>query len=170
VFHQDYLDCFVWKCAPRGPTLLARLAVLFFMVRRRSWGQRSGLQDSVACALCSPGTETIDHLLLGCVFAREVCYKVLMHCGWQHLASVVDEHLVLWWLRSRKFVVKARRKAFDSFVVLIVWSIWLERNAMVFRSVSSSTATLVEFIWTHCKLWCRTILVDWSLLLEMQYL
>jgi hypothetical protein len=42
--------------------LLARLIVL--MVRRRSWGQRSGLQDSVACALCSQGIETIDHLLL----------------------------------------------------------------------------------------------------------
>jgi hypothetical protein len=44
--------------------------------------QRHGLQDSAACALCSQGTETIDHLLLGCVFAHEVWYKVLRCCGW----------------------------------------------------------------------------------------
>jgi hypothetical protein len=96
VFHQDYLDRFVWKCAPRGPTLLARLIVL--MVRRRSWGQRSGLQDSVTCALCSQGTETIDHLLLapGVMVASlsEVRGQSLTQSFWFLCSSGCLEHLI----------------------------------------------------------------------------
>jgi hypothetical protein len=33
----------------------------------RRW--RHGLQDSAECALCSQEDETVDHLLLDCVFA-----------------------------------------------------------------------------------------------------
>lgn len=48
-----------------------------------------------------------------------------------------------WWLRSRKRVPKPGRKAFHSLVVLIVWSVWLERNARVFRNQSLSVTVVV---------------------------
>jgi hypothetical protein len=46
--------------------------------------------------------------------------------------------MVDWWLRTHKVVAKARRKAFDSLVCLVAWSLWLERNCMFFDQKSSS--------------------------------
>jgi hypothetical protein len=42
---------------------------------------------------------------------------------------LVGDNFVEWWLHSRKRVIKPRRKAFDSMIVLTAWSIWLQRNA-----------------------------------------
>jgi hypothetical protein len=53
-----------------------------------------------------------------------------------------------WWLGSRKRVQKARRRAYDSFVFLVVWSLW--RNRRVFRSSAVTAVTLVEAIFDQC--------------------
>jgi hypothetical protein len=53
-----------------------------------------------------------------------------------------------WWLGSRKRVLKARRRAYDSFVFLVVWSLW--RNRRVFRSSAVTAVTLVEAIFDQC--------------------
>jgi len=39
--------------------------------------RRHGLQDDASCALCDQEDETADHLLLGCVFTREVWHRLL---------------------------------------------------------------------------------------------
>jgi hypothetical protein len=35
---------------------------------------------------------------------------------------------VAWWVEDRKHVIKERRKAFDSSVIAVAWSIWFQRN------------------------------------------
>ena len=50
-------------------------------VRRK----RHGLQDDAVCVLCSQEEESISHLLLSCVLAREVWHCVPSRLGWQAL-------------------------------------------------------------------------------------
>jgi hypothetical protein len=51
-------------------------------------------------------------------------------------------------------VAKPRRKAFDSLVALIIWSIWLERNSRVFRNQVGSVTAVVTSVIDWCELWC----------------
>jgi hypothetical protein len=53
------------------------------------------------------------------------------------------------------------RKAYDSFVFLVVWSLWLERNGRV-RLGARPAASLVDAIFDQCVLWSRAGLVDRS--------
>jgi hypothetical protein len=87
------------------------------------------MRDDAYCACCCQEEETINHLLVGCSYAREVWFKVLRSCGWQGLMPGYGDCFVPWWLRSRRRVVKRRRVAFDSLAVLTAFSLLLERNA-----------------------------------------
>jgi hypothetical protein len=97
------------------------------------------------CALCDQAVETLNHLLAHCVVAREAWFKVLRQLGWQHLTALPTSTTVQWWLTSRKRLAKARRRGFDSLVLLVAWSLWLERNSKVFDRRSSTVAMLVAY-------------------------
>jgi hypothetical protein len=89
-----------------------------------------GLQEDTSCTFCLQGPETMGHLLLGCVYSKEVWFKALRKFGWHAVAlTVVQTPFVDWWLRARESIRKARRKCFNSVVMLIAW---LQRNARVF--------------------------------------
>ncbi|OEL20202.1 hypothetical protein BAE44_0018778 [Dichanthelium oligosanthes] len=107
----------------------------------------------------------VDHLLLQCVFSREVWFRSLRRLGWSQLAPTPVDSLTVWWLRSRKKVVKVRRKAFDSLCFLISRSLWLERNSRVFRGASCLPGSLVVSISDSVLLWVSAGLVDRSALL-----
>jgi hypothetical protein len=58
------------------------------------------------------------HLLIG----RQVWLACLNRGGWQGVAPLREEQIAGWWMCAWKSVViKARRNAFDSFVILIAW-------------------------------------------------
>jgi hypothetical protein len=109
--------------------------------------RRHGLSNNVPCAVCVQMDETLDHLLVGCIFRRETWFKLLRRCGWSHVSPAPDDDFVDWWLWSRKRIPMLRRKAFDSFVILISWSLWCHRNDMVFTRRSVSPGCLVDEIW-----------------------
>ncbi|OEL36292.1 hypothetical protein BAE44_0002689, partial [Dichanthelium oligosanthes] len=76
------------------------------------------------------------------------------------LAPTSEDCLPNWWLRSRKQVTKVRRKAFDSFCLLLSRLLWLERNSRVFRSVSQPPDPLVDVIFEQASLWSSAGLLD----------
>jgi hypothetical protein len=82
---------------------------------------KHGLIDNATYALCLQHEEEIDHLLLGCVYSHEVCYLMLSRSGWQELSPMVQEATVTWWLRALGQIVRARKPAFDSLVLLVGW-------------------------------------------------
>jgi hypothetical protein len=80
------------------------------------------------CVFCLQHVEAIDHLILGCVYSREIWFLLLRKCGWPNLAPAAEEGIADWWLRSWELIPKLCHVLFDSLVLLIARTIWLERS------------------------------------------
>jgi hypothetical protein len=93
--------------------------------------RQHGLRDTDDYALCAQEVETLDHLLVGCVFARETWFRILRYFGLQDLTPQVELPFFGWWLGTRKRVHKLQRKGFDSLALLVAWSLWRKRNRQV---------------------------------------
>jgi hypothetical protein len=85
---------------------------------------------------------------------------------WQHLSPTGDGWFTSWWVIARKAIHKARHKAFDSLVLLVAQSLWLERNNQVFNFRSVLPSSLVYSIKLDCDQWCWAGLVDMSSLVR----
>jgi hypothetical protein len=104
----------------------------------------------------SQEVESLNHLFVGCSYSREIWFKCLRRMGLRQLTPLADDNLLEWRLRSRKRTAKARRKAFDSFVFLVTWHLWLERNARLFRiwfkrSLYNVTCGVELVQWLGCR-------------------
>jgi hypothetical protein len=143
---------------------------LFFwlVLHDRCWTSerlhRHGLRVSASCAFCCQHDESIHHLLLGCVYSREIWFKTLFRTGWQHLVPAPEDSMPSWWLLARKKVTKLRRKSFDSLCLLLSRQLWLERNNRIFRNGVRLPDPLVGAILEQVSLWSKAGLLD-SLLL-----
>jgi hypothetical protein len=98
---------------------------------------RHGLPNSSPCILCNQESEMVNHLLLACVYSREVWFKVLRRCGWQGLPPSMDDCLIEWCLQSRKVIQKSRHRAFGSLFILVCWCLWCQCNERVFFVVAT---------------------------------
>jgi hypothetical protein len=113
--------------------------------------------DSADYALCNKHPELLDHLLLGCSFAREVWCTTLTRCGW---VDHVADSIATWWLCVRKQITKSRCKAFDLLVICVSWCVWRERNdRVVFRGSVTSATGVGCVVWETLRLWCQVGLV-----------
>jgi hypothetical protein len=84
----------------------------------------------------------VQHLLVSCVFAREVWVQILSKVGLQHLSPDRDERgFQDWWRLVERRVPVARRKGFNSMVALGAWWIWKHRNSCVFEDSSHMLAS-----------------------------
>jgi hypothetical protein len=126
-------------------------------LRGRLWTsdrrRRHDLQDDASCALCDQEDETTDHLLLGCVFAREVWHRLLRKFRLPLQPPAAPSTLVDWWLSSRGLLPRALRRGFDSVVLLVAWSVWKERNRRTFEGLHSSALEVVRSIVEEGQLW-----------------
>jgi hypothetical protein len=86
------------------------------------------MHDSDICALCTKEVETLDHSLLGCVHSWETLFRVLRYYALDRLTPQEELPYFDWWLSVRKRVHKSQLKGLYSLVVLVVWSLWKERN------------------------------------------
>ena len=111
------------------------------------------MQDTDVCVLCDQSLETLDHLLLGCIFSRELWSAVLRKLHLDHAISVSYDNIFVWWLRERKSVPKIARSGFDSLFFLISWSIWKESNARTFGGPSTQPANLLPRIVEEAQEW-----------------
>jgi hypothetical protein len=114
--------------------------------------QRHQLQNSGPCALCSQAEESIDHLVISlCVQQGSLAWCV-SHGGY-HLTPMGAQSIVDWWLPTRKRVHKSNRKGFDTQFAVVVWSLWLERNARVFNAKASMVRQLCVAVRDEGRQW-----------------
>ena len=116
---------------------------------------KRNLPHPESCPLCDQEDETINHLLVGCVFARQVWSLVLHQFGLLHLApqSAVTRFSG-WWKRSTAAIPKEARKGLNSLIILVAWEIWKHRNTCVFDNKWPSVQEVLRSISAEGVLWC----------------
>jgi hypothetical protein len=72
----------------------------------------------------------------------------------------MDNRFIDWWLRWRKEVHKDHGRGFDSFVALVAWSLWRERNARVFDGIRRSVQDLIHSIKDVAASWVAAEIVN----------
>lgn len=109
----------LWKswAPPKCQTLL------WLAINDKCWTTdqliKRGLPHPLQCALCDQEDETVQHILVGCVFAREFWYRILSCFGLNRLTpGINDSNFAQWWRRSSKQVAKAIRKGFNTLIIL----------------------------------------------------
>ncbi|PNT67860.1 hypothetical protein BRADI_3g33026v3, partial [Brachypodium distachyon] len=101
-------------------------------------------------------SETISHLLLGCVFARQVWERLWTAWGHVEWAPNADATMREWWC-SLPFPRRARRN-FRTGIILVLWTMWNHRNDVAFNGVSPSLQLVVLCLqeefgrWAHAGL------------------
>jgi hypothetical protein len=62
---------------------------------------------------CDQQDETVQHILVACVFTREVWFRTLSRLGLQHLTSMSDAAVFQeWWREAERNVSKQKKKRF----------------------------------------------------------
>ena len=111
---------FLWLCMHNSLLVKAVLAM------------RGIIQDS-SCPLCNNSQETIRHLLIECVVAKEFWHKLMVPP--EMVSSFVDMDLFCW------LKANCQSKVFHSSSVpwtflfsFAIWNLWKHRNGMVFNN------------------------------------
>jgi hypothetical protein len=116
---------------------------------------KRNLPHPESCPLCDQEDETINHLLVGCVFARQVWSLVLHQFGLLHLAPQSAVTCFSgWWKRSTAAIPKEVRKGLNSLIILVAWEIWKHRNTCVFDNKRPSVQEVLRTISAEGGLWC----------------
>jgi len=86
-------------------------------ISRLAW---CGLPHPSKCPLCDQEDEAIQHLLIGCVFARQFWYSLLHRVGLSILTPQATElSWEDWWMKAEAAVDGDRRKGLSTLIHLV---------------------------------------------------
>jgi hypothetical protein len=110
---------------------------MWLVAHKRCWTAdrlaRRSLPHPAHCIMCDQETETIDHLLIHCVFAREYWYRFLSQVGLQSLSPQPTEASFYdWWERVSNEASGLVLQGINSLIILGAWTLWNQRNKCVF--------------------------------------
>jgi len=115
---------------------------------------RKGLCHPTACPLCDQTDETIDHLLVSCVFSRQVWFAVLHDLGLQALAPQAGERFFEdWWASTSSRVSDQVQKGVNSITILSSWSLWNHCNQCVFDGINPNPSSIIRIIKEEMQQW-----------------
>jgi hypothetical protein len=115
---------------------------------------RRGLPRLEWCSLCDQDDETINHLLVCCVFAREFWFLLLRQVGLHALSPQPSENSFLdWWERASSATSELVRQGVNSLIILGAWVLWNHRNRCVFDGSATSVAGALILAGEERRLW-----------------
>jgi hypothetical protein len=116
---------------------------------------RRGLPHPECCPLCDQEEETIDHLLVNCVFAREFWFFLFRQVGLQNLSpQSPDLSFHAWWDDASSISeVGLKRQGVNSLIILGAWTIWNHRNSCVFDGAAPNLAKALILAGEERHLW-----------------
>lgn len=121
-------------------TWLAMLARLPTRDRLLSWV----LQVPDSCVLCDVGSESHQHLFFECPFAVGIWSRF---CGRFIASSPENMQMVVLWCSQYQGIHSSQVKVLFRFILqVIVYYLWRERNARIFKNVSLSPLAFYKFV------------------------
>ncbi|WVZ85537.1 hypothetical protein U9M48_032454 [Paspalum notatum var. saurae] len=140
----------------------APLRCKFFVwlaIKNRVWtGDRlakRGLPHPATCPLCDQAEETIQHILVSCVFAWQIWTLILNELGLLTMAPQPGcTRFSNWWCHSIKRIEKNLRKGLNSLIILVAWEIWKHRNACVFEGAAPCVQQVRRAVVEEGSVWC----------------
>jgi hypothetical protein len=127
---------------------------------------KRGLTQSLLCPLCDQHDETINHLLVGCSFARHFWFELLRPFGLQDFLPGQDiDDFDHWWCFNSARLGGLSKKGFDSLVALGAWMLWKHRNGVVFNGSHPNLVVAVRLAREEAFLWSLAGIKDFSYLL-----
>ena len=145
---------------------------MWLVAHRRCWTAdrlaRRNLPHPAHCPLCDQVEEDIQHLLVGCVFARQFWFDLLRQVGLAVLApQPCDTSFDEWWSKADQSVTGDMRKGLNSLIILGSWTIWRHRNDCVFNGATPSIAAALVMAKDEAHLWSMSGAKGLSLLTTM---
>lgn len=139
---------FVWQAAQNkivtGSELLKRGMLI---------NNPESLIEVGLCAFCKESVETADHLLVNCRYAWEVWSRII---NWWEMVWVSPGKiysLLSWWLSHK--LKKVEKGIWDICLFSVLWSLWLERNQILFQGAEFELENLVDKIQTRVAFWSK---------------
>nr|ABA97942.1 retrotransposon protein, putative, LINE subclass [Oryza sativa Japonica Group] len=130
---------------------------LWLVALNRCWTadclRSHGLSHPACCVLCDQSDETIDHLLVACPESRQLWWIALRAIGHSECLPINEPSFHIWLCDSRKKVIKAHRRGFDTIATLVAWTIWKERNIRVFNQINRSWVDIARAMAGEADLW-----------------
>ena len=131
---------------------------MWLVAHNRCWTAdrlaKNGLAHPEKCPLCDQEEETINHLLLSCVFARQTWFEILLGLGLQVLSpQLEDPSFEEWWHKVSSKVSGQVQKGLNSTIILVAWSLWIHRNQCVFDGLHPNLNGLLSAIREELHLW-----------------
>jgi hypothetical protein len=115
---------------------------------------KRGMDHPECCPLCDQQDETINHLLVSCVFARQVWAGLLQQVDLLELVPQPhDEVFEDWWCTLSLWVPAQLKKGFNSLMVLGAWIIWKHRNRCLFDGLAPSVPTALHLAREEALMW-----------------
>jgi hypothetical protein len=120
--------------------------------------------NSYFCPLCMRNLETAEHLLVECPWSVALWFRVAAKFG---IASMRPDAWSLpvaslpAWLASLSALVGVPAKTAKSLALPVIWMIWRERNARIFRDQCRSPDAAARELFDEAASWtlagCRHI-------------
>nr|XP_040244157.1 uncharacterized protein LOC120963556 [Aegilops tauschii subsp. strangulata] len=126
------------SCIWKSWALLKCKLFAWLAVQHRIWTTdrraRHGLQEvPSACYTCLQEEDNAEHILVQCVYAREVWHYTWNTLGLQGRIPEAHASLLDWWLEGRSSFRRSWKRGFDTLVIATIWVLWKQRNARVFN-------------------------------------
>ena len=101
--------------------------------------------------------DAVEHIMVQyCVYARQVWTKCQQRALIKYRPPENTDTLEDWWLRQRSRPEKKEQRTLDTWIVLICWHIWKQKNVRVFGNTTRQ-CNEVYLVWEIARsaaLWC----------------
>jgi len=115
---------------------------------------KRGLNHPPKCPLCDQVGETIDHLLVSCVFTRQFWFSILQHFGLQAIAPQLDDQCFIeWWAEASSRFSGQAKKGVNSTIILRSRLVWKHHNYYVFEGGGANLARVMTAFKEEAQLW-----------------